>query len=396
MRVSRKLCGASGAAPKKTVLNKWHIGKGGRMVEFGGWEMPLSYGSDTTLQSHLHVRSKAGLFDVSHMLQIELSGRHRHDFVESLTVADVRGLAPGNMCLSVMLTEQGTIIDDTMITNEKDVVNMVLNAGCAEKDLVHLNEQLQRWQKKGSDVRMRILSDEWSLIALQGPAAASVLTKALTEGADRVARTPFLGAFRASIYGRPVGVNRCGYTGEDGFELQVRHKDVEHVADQLVGDGSIVRPAGLGPRDTLRLEAGLCLYGNDIDDTTTPVEASLAWTIAKRRRSPDDAIKFPGWSIITKQLEDKNATSRRRVGVATEERRLLPSHADVLHGNGVKVGHMTSGTMSPSLNKGIGMAYLNKPYNMSKTTGLYVEVRGKRLDLAVAPMPFVPHTYYKN
>ena len=358
--------------------------------------MPVVY-KENIVTSHLHCRSHAGLFDVSHMLQIELHGKDAIDFVESITVADVRNLFPGNMCLSVMLTDQGTIIDDTMVTRQEDHVAMVLNAGCAEKDLAHLGNQLSAWHAAGKDVEMRNLSEKHSLIALQGPKAAEVLAQSIDggNGAEILRKTPFLATFKCSIFGRPVAIGRCGYTGEDGFEIQVLHEDVVHVADHLVADQTIVRPTGLGARDTLRLEAGLCLYGNDIDTTVTPVEASLAWTIPKSRREESFPVKFPGYDIIMTQLSDKKATSQRRVGLSIKERRPIPHPAQVLNSEGAVIGRVTSGTMGPSLGFGIGMGYLDKPYNLGKQTGLHVEVRGKKLEIAVTRMPFVPASYYK-
>ena len=350
------------------------------------------------MTSHVHCRQHASLFDVSHMLQIELHGADAVDFVESLTVAHVRGLAEGHMCLSVMLTDQGTIIDDTMITRQKNHVAMVLNAGCADKDLIHLQEQLSAWKSKGKDVELRNMSEQFSLVALQGPKAAQTLASLLDGGAGaaQLAKVPFLGTLDGHVAGKPVSFGRCGYTGEDGFELQVRHEDIVHVSDALIGDESVVKPAGLGARDTLRLEAGLCLYGNDIDTTVTPVEASLAWTIAKARRDESYPVRFPGYDIVMKQLTDKTATNKRRVGLVMKDRRPIPHPAQVMDADGQSVGHVTSGTMSPSLGHGIGMAYLNKPHNLGKTSGLHVEVRGKRLDVSVASMPFVPQSYYKN
>ena len=234
------------------------------MVEFCGWDMPVQYKLGI-IPSHLHVRQKSGIFDVSHMLQLEITGKDRFDFLESLCVADVRGLPTNGAALSVLLTEQGTIIDDTMITRNEDHIYMVVNAGCADKDMAHFKVQLEKW--KGKDVRIKNLSDNWSLVALQGfhassfcftnffffflsssflllgPDSASVLSKAIGSGAaERIAKVPFLGSFRADVFGRPCYISRLGYTGEDGFEIAMKHSDAEHICDSLVGDESAVIP----------------------------------------------------------------------------------------------------------------------------------------------------------
>ncbi len=363
------------------------------MVEFCGWDMPVQYKLGI-IPSHLHTRKHSGVFDVSHMLQLELTGEGRFDFLESLTVADVRGLPLNGACLSLLLTDKGTIIDDTMITRNADHIYMVVNAGCADKDMAHLRQALATW--KGKEVRIRSLSEQWSLIALQGPEAASVLAKAIGSAgaAERIAKVPFLGSFSAKVLGRDCYISRLGYTGEDGFEIAMKHADAVHVTDGLVGDESSVIPVGLGARDTLRLEAGLCLYGNDIDDTVTPIEASLAWTIAAARRKADAPIKFPGFDIVMKQLNE-NSWTKKRVGVMVDGRR-PPAHPTNVLKDGKVVGRVTSGTVSPGVDKGIGMAYLDRPHHTQKATGLYLEVRGKRLDISVAPMPFVPHAYYRG
>jgi aminomethyltransferase len=385
----------SEATQQRTALNQWHKDRGARMVEFCGWDMPVQYKLGI-IPSHLHTRRRSGVFDVSHMLQLRITGRDRFDFLESLTVADVRGLPQNGATLSLLLTDQGTIIDDTMITRNEDHIYMVVNAGCAVKDMQHLQAALASPRWKGKDVQIRSLSEQWSLVALQGPDSAAVLAKAMGGGdaTEKLARIPFLGSFTANVFGRPCYVSRLGYTGEDGFEIAMNHQDAVHVTDSLVGDESAVIPVGLGARDTLRLEAGLCLYGNDIDDTVTPIEASLAWTIAPARRVADAAVKFPGFDIVMKQLNE-NTWTKKRVGIAVDGRR-PPAHPTDIFKDGKKVGRVTSGTVSPVLDKGIGMAYLDRPHHLQKTTGLYLEIRGKKLDIAVTPMPWVAHTYYKK
>ena len=370
--------------------------------------MPIVYGDQNIIQSHLFTRSSASVFDVSHMCQLEIRGADRLDFLESLVCGDIRGLGEARGCLSLILTDKGTIIDDTVITRNSDHIYMVINAGCADKDLAHFNGTLKQWKSKGKDVSIVNLSEQMSLVALQGPKAAEALAKA-TEGGANLDTVPFMGAFRTKVFGKDAYITRCGYTGEDGFELSVKHEDAVHVTDSLVGDGTLVKAAGLGARDTLRLEAGLCLYGNDLDETITPPEAGLNWTIGEARKSPDHPVKFPGQDIIMKQIADKSWT-KKRVGIIVDSKRSIPHPADVMK-DGKKVGSVTSGSLSPVLQKGsvfsffmtfgfikfsgIGMAYMDRPNHLKKTTGLYLEVRGKPMDISITSMPFVP-TNYKN
>lgn len=288
---------------------------------------------------------------------------------------------------------QGTIIDDTMIMRNADNLFVVVNAGCADKDWAHLQANLSQWQKKGKDVVINRVSEARSLLALQGPESAQVLAQSMgSKGPEIIKAQPFLSHFHATVFGKPAVVSRCGYSGEDGFEISILHQDAVHVADSLLASPS-VRPIGLGARDTLRLEAGLCLYGNDIDTTTSPAEASLIWTVAKARRRPDHPNKFPGWDRIMREINTKDV-SRKRVGLlVTDQRRPPPHPSAVFNKDGLKVGQVTSGTLSPCLEKGIGMAYIDRGHNEIGTQ-LFLEVRGKKLEVQVSKLPFVETKYY--
>ncbi|XP_064117076.1 aminomethyltransferase, mitochondrial-like isoform X2 [Macrobrachium nipponense] len=321
---------------EKTVLHDYHVDQGGKMVEFAGYSMPVQYGKVGIATSHNQVRNHCGMFDVSHMLQSRVHGRDRVKFVESLIVGDIEGLPDNSGTLSLFTNDQGGIIDD-LICSKTDLgyLYVVSNAGCKEKDLAHMKQQLASFKAAGGDVELEIIEDH-GLVAVQGPEAAKILQ----------------------------AVELCETLFASGVHL-----------------------AGLGARDSLRLEAGLCLYGNDIDDTTTPIEAGLAWTIGKRRRQTAD---FPGAEIILKQLKDK--PKRRRVGL-TCTGPPPRSHCPVLDGDGNQVGEVTSGCPAPSLGKNVAMAYV--PANLAKAgTNLTVQVRKKNIPAVVTKMPFVKCNYH--
>jgi aminomethyltransferase len=353
------------------------------MVPFAGWSMPIQY-QDSIMDATNHCRTHASLFDVSHMCGLTLKGKDAIDFLEGLIVGDIKALQDGTGTLSVFTNDKGGIIDDTVVTKVNgNEVYLVVNAGCREKDLAHLNKHLAAYKAKGGDVTMEV-HDDRSLLALQGPEAPQVLQQHVKEDLSKL----YFGMFtKLDIAGSPCFVTRTGYTGEDGFELSIPNNDAVRIAKALTND-SRVRLAGLGPRDSLRLEAGLCLYGNDLNEDITPVEAGLTWTIAKSRR---EECSFLGGDVIKKQLAD--GVTQRRVGFVCKG---APArqHSDVITPEGQKVGEITSGAFSPCLKKNIAMGYVDKAYAKAGTE-LKVVVRGKASDAVVTKMPFVPVHYHK-
>ena len=401
--------------------------------------MPIQYG-DSIMDATKHCRSQASLFDVSHMCGLTLEGKDAVAFLETLVVGDVRGIPVGSGSLSVFTNERGGIIDDTVVTRSgEDSVYLVVNAGCRDKDLKHLNKHLTAFRAKGGDVSMTV-HDDRSLLALQGPKAAEVLSS-LAPQVD-LSKMFFSNFARTDVNGSPCFVTRtgellffveililerslpllptrlppppfpvaflplhafkkktqktiAGYTGEDGFEISVPNGDAVSLARALLSgggtkDASAVRLCGLGARDSLRLEAGLCLYGNDLNEDITPVEAGLTWTIGKRRR---DACDFLGGEVIKRQLAD--GVSIRRVGLVAGG---APprQHADILLPDGeTRVGEVSSGAFSPCLGKNVAMGYVPKEHAKAGTQ-LKVSVRGKLADATVTKMPFVANNYYKG
>ncbi|KAF8975095.1 hypothetical protein BGZ46_009437 [Entomortierella lignicola] len=373
---------AASEALKKTVLHDYHVENGGKMVPFAGWSMPVQYSNLGVGASHNWTRSNASVFDVSHMLATRITGKDRVKFYETITVADIENLPVGSSTLSVFTNENGGIIDDTIICKHQESLYVVSNAGCADKDLAHIRAQLKEFQNKGGDVELNIIDDH-SLIALQGPQAAPVLESLI--GKD-LRDLPFMDARFITIKGIDCHVARSGYTGEDGFEISVPNGDAVELTRLLVSDPR-VELAGLGARDSLRLEAGLCLYGHDLDDTITPVEAGLTWTIGKRRRTEGG---FLGAAKIQDQL--KNGVSRRRIGLVVQG---APAREGAqIFANGELVGKVTSGCPSPSTKKNIAMGYVKNGLHKSGTE-LEVEVRGRKQKAVVTKMPFVPAGYHK-
>jgi glycine cleavage system T protein (aminomethyltransferase) len=371
---------------KSTPLDAWHRRLGVRMVGFAGYAMPVQYDCPPALAArcrggvmaeHLHCRSQAALFDVSHMGQAMLSGTTAAAALERLVPGDIAGLKPGRQRYSVFTNEAGGILDDLMVSNlGGDKLFLVVNASRKDDDFFHLSANLS------AGVRLTVMEDR-ALLALQGPAAASVLGRL----APDAAKLPFMGVGAIDIGGIPCLVSRSGYTGEDGFEISLPANRAELFADLLLAQPEVA-PAGLGARDSLRLEAGLCLYGNDIDELTSPVEAGLTWVIGKRRR---EAWDFPGAAVIRDQLE-ANTFPRLRVGIRPEGRAPARALADIVANDGTAAGVVTSGGFSPTLNAPIAMGYVRRDLAAAGTR-LCVVVRGKPLPAAVAPLPFVPHRY---
>ena len=361
-------------ALKTTPLDAWHRARGARMVEFAGYAMPVQY--QGVLAEHLHCRAKAALFDVSHMGQATLTGATAAAALERLVPGDMLGLKPGRQRYTLLTNEAGGIKDDLMVANlGRERLFLVVNASRKDDDFTHIAANLP------AGVQLQPHEDR-ALLALQGPAAATVMGRVGQEAAGQ----PFMGVLAVSLAGIPCLVSRSGYTGEDGFEISVPADRAEALADRLVAEPEVA-PAGLGARDSLRLEAGLCLYGNDIDELTTPIEAGLVWVIGKRRRATWD---FPGAAAIRDQLE--NGAVRHRVGIRPDGRAPARAQTDIVAGDGTAAGIITSGGFSPTLNAPIAMGYVRRDL-AADGTALHLIVRGKNLPARVVPMPFVPHRY---
>jgi aminomethyltransferase len=367
-------------APARTPLYARHIALGGRMVEFAGYALPVNY-SKGVLAEHLFTRAKAGLFDVSHMGQAFLSGRDAARKLERLVPGDLLALEPGRIRYSQFTNEQGGILDDLMITRlapdaKGERLFLVVNAACKTADFAHLRGKLP-------DLRLEILEDR-ALLALQGPAAAAVLERYL----PGVSALAFMAQGAFVWRGFELFVSRSGYTGEDGFEISLPADAARPFADALLLEED-VEPVGLGARDSLRLEAGLCLYGHDIDTTTSPIEAGLAWSISKRRREEGG---FPGAARIKKELA--GGLARMRVGLLLEGRAPAREGAEIANADGIVIGRVTSGGFAPSLGRPIAMGYVPPAFALEKTLVSLI-VRGKPLPARVVATPFVPNRYYR-
>jgi aminomethyltransferase len=370
------------AEPLALPLDRWHRTRGARMVEFAGYAMPVQY--EGIIAEHLWTRESAGLFDVSHMGQLTVSGEQAATALEALLPGDFQALKPGRMRYSLLLNEIGTILDDLMVTNRGDHFYLVVNGATKWDDIAHLREHLP------DEITLSHL-DEHGLIALQGPKAAVALgrlgLKPAFEGMPTLDELKFMQAGPFFWEGRPLGVSRSGYTGEDGFEISVRAEDIVALADALAAQPEI-KPVGLGARDSLRLEAGLPLYGHDITDKTDPVEANLAFAISKRRRAEGG---FIGAEEVLQFLAD--GPDMNRVGLAVDGRMAAREGAQVLEGGNI-VGTVTSGGFSPSLGRPIAMAYVEAAL-AEPGTALELDNRGRRLAATVVPLPFVPHRYHR-
>ncbi|GIQ79782.1 glycine cleavage system T protein [Kipferlia bialata] len=370
----------------KTPLWNLHNESGGDMVSFGGWSLPVKYRTGI-IESHAQCRETGGLFDVSHMTQLMFTGADRELFLETITPADIQGLKERQMRLSSYLTPDGGIIDDLMVVRHsaKDQVFLISNAATKENDVKHLNDMLQKYSHM--DVQIEDLSFARALIAVQGPGVKAAMQRLLDY--DFTAQ-PFMSQFFGSIEGIDVWVARSGYTGMDGVEISVDAKDGERLARILLAQPEI-EAAGLGPRDSLRMEGGLCLYGSDIDTTTNPIEAGLSWTISKRRKEEGGYI---GAEAVNKVLEQ--GVVRRRVGLVIEKGAPARAHSKIYAADKeTLIGHVTSGIFSPTLKKPISMGYVNVPHH-KKGTQVFVEVRGKMLPASIKAMPFVEAGFYRG
>jgi aminomethyltransferase len=358
-----------------------HRDAGAKLVPFAGYEMPLQY-SGGILREHLHTREAASLFDVSHMGQVRLDGDGSAAALEGLVPVDVVGLKPYRQRYALFTNEAGGILDDLMITHAGDHLALVVNAACKNADLAHLEAGL------GASCRIEHLPEQ-ALLALQGPTAARVMADLAPDTADM----RFMDARRCRVGGVDCFLTRSGYTGEDGFEISVAAADAATLAGQLLADESVAW-AGLGARDSLRLEAGLCLYGQDIDETTTPVEAGLTWAIQKVRRAGGQrAGGFPGAPRILEQLAE--GTDRRRVGVRPLGRQPVRAGAELTDGDGRSTGRITSGCHGATVGGPVAMGYVNSDLSAVGTT-LNATVRGKPLPVEIAKLPFVAQRYHRG
>jgi len=371
---------------KTTPLNALHISLGGKMVPFAGYSMPVNYEMGV-LKEHLHTRAAAGLFDVSHMGQAELTGADVVDALETLIPGDLKALAAGRIRYSTLLTETGGIIDDLMVTRPAEPGSegklfLIVNAACKEGDFDHIVRRL------GSRVQLKRFEDR-ALLALQGPSAASVLAR-FVPGCDAMA---FMSS-KVGVFALPGGASvdvrlfRSGYTGEDGYEISMPGDKAEQIAKALLSQ-SEVKPIGLGARDSLRLEAGLCLYGSDIDTTTTPIEANLSWIISKRRKLEGG---FPGDAKIIEQIN--TGTAKLRVGIKPNGKAPARAHTEILDEAGKTIGEITSGGFGPSVNGPVAMGYVTTAY-ATPGTKVQLVVRGQSLPAEVVTLPFAPHRYFK-
>ena len=370
-----------------TPLNDLHVELGARMVPFAGYAMPVQY-PDGLMAEHLHTRNAAGLFDVSHMGQLRLVGPDAAAAFESLMPVDVIGLAPGRQRYGLLLNDDGGIIDDLMFFN-RDHANggdifVIVNGACKAGDIAHIQAKIGH--------RCEVIPmPEMALLALQGPQAVTALQRL----APGVKQLVFMTGGRFTVAGCDCFLTRSGYTGEDGFEISVHASQADTLARALLAQPE-VKPVGLGARNSLRLEAGLCLYGNDIDATTTPVEASLNWAIQKIRRSGGArAGGFPGADKILAQLDNPAALMRKRVGLTALERIPVRDHTALHSLDGAPVGEVTSGLLGPTINQPVAMGYL-LPELAAIGTRVNAMVRGKPVPMEVTAMPFVPARYHRG
>ena len=370
---------------KRTPLHALHIELGAKMVPFAGYDMPVTYPTGL-IKEHLHTREAAGLFDVSHMGQSFISGpSHAASAaaLEALTPGEVSTLGLGRQRYTQLLNEQGGILDDLMITRsiapeDEGRLMLVVNAACKDADYKHMAANLP------PDVTLTPVEDR-ALLALQGPAAALVMA----EHCPKAAGLAFMMAYAAEFDGIDCHISRSGYTGEDGYEISVASSQAEEVARTLLAN-PLVKPVGLGARDTLRLEAGLCLYGHDIDEATSPVEAELVWSIGKRRREEGG---FPGAERIQRELRDGPA--RRRVGLRLEGRAPAREGCEIVSEGGEPLGRVTSGSFAPSVGGPIAMGYVAASH-AGIGTRLAVIIRGTPNPASVVSMPFTPHRYHRK
>lgn len=362
----------------RTPLYDLHVELGARMVPFAGYAMPVQYPSGI-MTEHRWTRENAGLFDVSHMGQVFLTGEGADAALETIVPGDIIGLQPGKQRYSLLLNAQGGTLDDLMITRRENDLYVVVNGACKHDDLAHMRAHLE---PKGVTVSYR---DDLALLALQGPKAVDALARI----APGVEKLTFMTAGAFAVAGVDCWVSRSGYTGEDGFEISIPAAQAEKVARALL-DQPEVKPIGLGARDSLRLEAGLPLYGHDLNAEITPVEAGLTFAVSKRRKTEGG---FLGDKVVLDQI--LNGTARKRVGLKLEGRQPAREGATVLAPDGRVIGTVTSGGFAPSVDAPIAMAFVEAAF-AADGTALNIDVRGRALPAVVVPMPFVPHRYVRS
>ena len=370
-----------------TPLNALHLELGARMVPFAGYSMPVQYPAGL-MAEHLHTRNAAGLFDVSHMGQLRLVGPHAAAAFESLMPVDVIDLPVGKQRYGLLLNDAGGIIDDLMFFN-RDYANggdifVIVNGACKVGDIAHIQAKI--------GARCEVIPmPEMALLALQGPQAVTALARLAPDVAELV----FMTGGRFSVAGCDCFITRSGYTGEDGFEISVPATQADTLARALLAQPE-VKPVGLGARNSLRLEAGLCLYGNDIDTTTTPVEASLNWALQKVRRTGGArAGGFPGADKVLAQVDNPASLTRKRVGLIALERVPVRDHTALQSVDGAPIGEVTSGLLGPSINQPVAIGYVT-PEFAALGTVVHALVRGKPVRMQVSAMPFVPTRYYRG
>ncbi|MDF3194159.1 glycine cleavage system aminomethyltransferase GcvT [Pseudomonas sp. 1928-m] len=367
----------------KTPLHALHLELGARMVPFAGYDMPVQYPLGV-MKEHLHTREAAGLFDVSHMGQIVLRGADAAKALESLVPVDIIDLPVGMQRYAMFTDDNGGILDDLMVANlGDDTLFLVVNAACKDQDLAHLQKHI------GSQCEIESLFEARALLALQGPKAVDVLTRLAPE----VAKMTFMQFAPVRLLGVDCYVSRSGYTGEDGFEISVPAAHAETLARSLLAEPEVAA-IGLGARDSLRLEAGLCLYGHDMSTSTTPIEASLLWAISKPRRADGArAGGFPGAERIFAQQQQGVAS--KRVGLLPQERVPVREGAEIVDADGTVIGTVCSGGFGPTLAAPVAMGYLQSSH-VALDTEVWAMVRGKRVAMKVAKTPFVPQRYYRG
>lgn len=378
----------------KTPLFESHVKYGGKLVPYAGFEMSVLYKNQSHIESHNWVRSKVGLFDVSHMLQHRISGKKSVDFLQKITPIDLSLLPINSSSLSVLLNESGGIIDDCIITKHgDDLYYMVTNAGCRKKDLKFIQEELKQFDN------ISHTTFEGTLLAIQGPKASEILQKYTTENLSKITfgNVKFLSL---SNIDQQIHLSRAGYTGEDGFELSIpsgnetEAQQARQFFESLIEEHSdFVKPIGLAARDSLRLEAGMCLYGNELTEEVTPVQASLSWLIPKTRRDGEKS-SFNGSAKILSQLQDKKLVSNRRIGVKSDGPSPRTGNKVFDESGKVEIGYITSGSPSPTLGGNVAQSYIDKKAKIGEQ--VQIEIRGKLRKGVITKLPFVPNKFYRG
>lgn len=380
----------------KTPLYDSHVKYEAKFVPYAGYEMPIMYKGLSHIESHKWVRSKVGLFDVSHMLQHTFKGKGSVGLLQKLTPIDLSLLKPNTSSLSVLLNDQGGIIDDCIITKIKDdEYYMVTNAGCREKDIAFIERSLSKFED------LDYKNFDGTLLAIQGPKSSELLSKFVNEDLNNLKFGSILRTNIKSIIDKEIQISRTGYTGEDGFELSIPSNNGEEIKQSneffqtLVDEQpELVQPIGLAARDSLRLEAGMCLYGNDLNEEITPIESSLSWLIPKTRRNIESKdLRFNGYDKIIEQINNKSSFTSRRIGI-TSKGPAPRSGSKILNPeNDQVIGYVSSGLLSPILGYNIGQAYIDKKFKIGSTVN--IEVRGKKREGVITKLPFVANNFFK-